>query len=135
MQGEPKHLDILQNIEFAVTEGYKRYPKMTDLDVIKVYEALINFYRSLVTRRTPELPEMLQIQRELLEAIQAVLQLRGLEEKNPEKPRKRFSRAAFKTETEEEKYLYCFRRLEKSAKKWNKERGRQGYLNYISNFL
>ena len=47
-----EHLDILQNIEFAVASFCRRNPEMTDYPVLRTYEALLQFYSAEAKGRT-----------------------------------------------------------------------------------
>ena len=48
------HLDILQNIEVAITSVYKQMPELRDPDVILALERLITVY----TREKKNLPSL-----------------------------------------------------------------------------
>jgi len=133
-------MDLLQNIEFMVSTTYKQSDEdfIKDVEVIKAYDLLILFYRKKVSGQEATLPEMEEAVEMLVDNIQGILAKRiEIQEAMSEKPaRRRFSRRAFnKSETEEEKILAGLRRLKKSATMWNKEKGKYGYLDFISRFV
>jgi len=128
------NLDLLQNIEFTVISGYRKDPTIEDRNVIKVYETLIGYQRQVAKGRTPREPENLsETEQMIFDAIQQVMNMRRELEPPVEKPR-RFS-IANKVETFEDRILACFRKVHNSAKFWNKERGKHGYLQYVDGFI
>ncbi len=132
--GVPKNLDLLQNIEEAVKMIYHRNAEMKDSHVRKCFEVLTNYYKAQVTGRSYTFPPLGELEQEILENINAILSLRDKFRTKDAPKRKRFSRAFKTEETEDEKRLAAFRRLSKSLKLWNGERGVRGYLDYISSF-
>ena len=54
MRIEDEHTDVLQNIEFVVAQHFRARPEMTDYDVTRVYEALIDVYAGENTGRQPQ---------------------------------------------------------------------------------
>ena len=53
---------------------------------------------------------------------------------NAQSPDEIPSRALRKT-TREDIYLACLRKIHKSARRWNRERGERGYLDFVSNYI
>jgi len=129
------NLDILQNIEAIVIGIYrKHYPDLKDREVMKAYEALIQSQRQVARGRTPRPPENLsEREQTIFEGVQEVLEMRRELAPPSEKPQ-RFS-LVNKTTSFEDTLLACLRKLQSSVKFWTKERGPQGYLNYINGFL
>lgn len=132
---EDKHLDVLQNIEFGITQIYREDPSMRDVDAIKALGALIRFYTQKNMGKTPEIPELDGLSAEVFNAVTDILKLREGPKKEEEAPSKpRFSRA-LREPTQNEIILACLRKIEKSAKRWNKRDGERGYLDFINNFV
>lgn len=129
------NLDILQNIEAIVIDIYRKdYPDLKDREVLKAYEALIQHQRQVARGRTPNPPENLSDSEQMIfDAIQQVLEVRRELAPPSEKPQ-RFS-LVNKSTSFEDTLLACLRKVHKSVKFWTKERGPQGYLNYINGFL
>ncbi len=42
---EEQYLDVLQNIEFAITSTYREHPELTDASVDQVLDGLMRHYR------------------------------------------------------------------------------------------
>ena len=132
--GTPKNLDVLMNIENVVLNAFREDRSMLDKDVMKAYDALETFYRYKVKGKSANPPKLEYLSLELYNNIQEVLEVVGAlnDEVNPQTTRRRFSRVAFKKEeTYDEKILAAVRRLQKSLKLWNGEKGATGYLDFI----
>jgi len=123
-----EHLDILQNIEFAIVSVYRRNRNLTDHNVDMALEALLKKYR-VKQAFPPQSPLTLEV----FEAAQSMCDWRlgeadleddsGLPADLPLEPVSR------------EIIVACLQRLRKSVRTWTKQGGRQGYLNYIDQFL
>ncbi len=138
---EDKHQDVMQNIEFMIVSVYKDNPSMRDKNAIKALQSLIKHYRALSAGRTPVDPDLNELELDIFERVNVILDERkagfpnlGGTPNESSQRRSRFSRA-FKEPTHDEISLACLRKLEGSAKFWTKERGLQGYLNYIKQFI
>lgn len=127
-----ENLGLLQNIESVVIACYRQDRTLQDRNIIKIYEAFIQHQRQLVRGRTPRPPENLSdIEQEIFDVMQEVMKVRR--ELTP--PSKKPKRLLDKTNTFEDTLLACFRKVHNSANFWNEERGKQGYLKYVDNFI
>lgn len=130
---EDKYPDVLQNIEMGVVFAFRQHPELADYNVDSALEALIRNYRREGRNRAPQVPTSplthtvyLQI-RHVCEWRLGREQIFTDEEGNP-----------LDMEIEPltiDEIIVCLKRLRKSVKFWSSEGGRQGYLNYISQFL
>ncbi len=124
------HLDILQNIEFAIVAMYKARPELRDPDVILALEKLIAQY-TREKKKLPTLPVTLpEKSMVVFQAIREACELRM--DKNATDM------------VSDESGLYrlplrlmipCLDRLLKSANNWYKRDGQRGYLTFISPFI
>jgi hypothetical protein len=129
---EDKYLDVLQNIEAAIYAIYIEIPELTDYDVDRALEMLGRAYQSEARGKTPNLPRnpsslrVYEAAREACEVrlgrapISTFLQKLGEGEMEP---------VSVKI------IVQALKRIRKSIALWTKEAGRQGYLNYISQFM
>ncbi len=129
---ENKHPDVLQNIESTIVRLYKENGELRDKNVIKALEAAASHFRALASKRPAPKPNLEGLELEAFEHIKLILENRrgGDQAIAP----KRFSRA-FKEPTQDEIFLACIRKIEKSAKRWTKERGERGYLNFVKDYI
>jgi len=130
---EDEYFDVLQNIEFAIVIAYRLCPEMTDYDVMHMLEALIDGYKGEKIGRPPRDLRLSEFEQELLETVRSVCEWR-------------LGRAPFPGESENpeeeepepktvDEILLCLKRILRSVKRWNKYEGRQGYLDFVSDFL
>lgn len=130
---EDRHPDILQNIEFMIVRVYKENSVLRDKNVIVALGALKKYYHALATSRTTAAPNLDGLELEVFENVQTILENRRETKDQEDKP-KRFSRA-FKEPSQDEIFLACLRKIEKSANRWTKERGERGYLDFVKDYI
>jgi len=134
MKVEEQFEDVLQNIESGVVSVYHAHPELVDWDVEVAYEALIQFYQAEARQRPASLRQLTGgNQAEVLRAVQAMCEWRlGRAPLHDERDQPIELKARPLTATD---MVNCLKRLRKSVQFWNKSGGRQGYLNYIVNFI
>ena len=128
---EDEHLDVLQNIELMVATCYRENPEMTDYSAMRVYEALIKRYVAEAAGRTSNTPSLPPLEAQLFESTRTMCEWRlgrgTLGDKmDPLEPSEQIDL---------ETMIRCLRRLNKSAETWNKQGGRQGYLQFMSQYV
>lgn len=133
MKVEDQYLDVLQNIELNIVSVYQQQPALSDWDVALAFEALIQFYSAEAHGRLAEVRQLPGSQAEVVRAAQLMCEWRLgrvtlIDERDQpiELPLKPITAAEI---------VACLRRLRKSVQFWTKVGGRQGYLNYIRQFL
>lgn len=131
MRIEEEHEDVLQNIELAVVNQYRIHPEMTDYAVARAYEALLQTYSAEATGRALKPVTAEGVEADLFRDIKKICEWR-------------LGRAELKVPNDEATHcepidvptlVLCLKRLVKSVNKWTKNRGRQGYLNFVSQFI
>ena len=133
MRIEEKYEDVLQNIESRIMSIYRVHPELTDWDVEVAYEALIQFYQAEVRQKPATLRQLDGLQAETVSAAQAMCEWRlGRETMFDEHDQPIESSVEPMAVVD---LVACLKRLRKSVQFWTKANGRQGYLNYISEFV
>ena len=127
------HQDVLQNLEFAVSRGYQADQTLLDLEVIDAFDALIRGYGAESQGRTPPRISLLPKAAMVYELTRRVCEWRLGREVLPGEDDTTNVPPASPLSVDE--LLACLKRLRKSARFWNETAGRQGYLEYISQFL
>jgi len=127
---EDTHLDVLQNIEFAIVSVYRKQHDLRDLDVMRALDALIDVYRAEARGRIPKdisLPEpegtVFQRAKEMCE-FRLGRQVAATRIQVP-----------FEGETTVNDIVACLRKIRRSVERWNKRGGQQGYLQFVSEFV
>jgi len=127
---EDTHLDVLQNIEFAIVSVYRERNDLLDYDVMRALDALIDVYRAESHGHTPKafhLPEMESL---VAQRVQDICEFRlGRKELTGAVPA-----ASMERKTAEE-IVSCLRKIRKSVDRWNQEGGKQGYLRFIGEYV
>lgn len=127
-----EHLDVLQNIESAVVRVYEERSDLIDYDVEEAYDALIRHYKALDRDHTPPEPSMTEKPQAVYDAVKPICDWRMGEGTSqlswlPDMP-------AEDTRSPDE-MVSCLRELKRSLQGWRKRGGRQGYLNFIEQYV
>ncbi len=130
---EDEYFDVLQNIEFAIVQVAHRHPELTDYDVEKSLNALIQFYRKPGRGSDAKLGQN-QLAEEVYQGVKEMCDWRmGASNFNtPE------GLPADLPETNPltiEEIQACLKRIRKSLQTWSKRGGRRGYLDFIDQFI
>lgn len=73
---EDRHLDVLQNIEFAIVSVYREQHDLRDLDVMRGLDALIDVYRAEVRGHTPKEVDLAEPEHTVFERTKAICEVR-----------------------------------------------------------
>lgn len=125
---EDKYLDVLQNLEFAIVHEFRRDRTILDMNVEDAVAALAAYYDAEVQQRTPPQPRLSEQSKKLFDAVKQVCEWRLGRSTGP----------GHEEETQPlapDEMVSCLRRIRKSVKLWTKEGGRQGYLNFVSQYI
>jgi hypothetical protein len=127
---------LLHSIETVTVQLYKEFPNIIDKEVEMVFEKLGNYYKAVKLNKKPAEPTSNKERTfALIEEILNILDLREeagadsavLEDKNLCKD--------YNIGCLEDIYMKAFKTLTKSARFWRKKNGKQGYLNYVTEFI
>ncbi len=131
MRIEEERQDVLQNIEFAVVRLYRLNPAMSDYAVLRTFESLVQLYSAEVTGRTAKTGTAEGVEADLLRDVKRMCEWHlGRAPLSPAEDE------APKCEPLDVPTLVlCLKRLVKSVNKWTKQGGRQGYLNFMTQFV
>ena len=133
MTFEEEYQDVLQNIEFAIVNVYRRRAKLVDYDVETVLATLIRLYQAEQSRRQFDQPPLNELRQELYEAVKSMCDWRlGRSELVREGDKGGAPQPPPLTPDE---IIACLKRIRKSVQKWNKHGGQQGYLKFVEQFI
>lgn len=137
MRVEDQYTDVLQNIEFGIVITYRNYPEMSDYNVMRMLEAIIDSYVAEKIKRPPRNFSLSDTEKTLMENVRRMCEWRmgrgGLSLISPAKEEK-ITPSASEVKAVDE-IILCLKRILKSVRKWNKNYGRQGYLNFIVQYV
>lgn len=133
MKVEDEYTDVLQNIEFGIVRIYREHPGLSDGDVMRTLEALIDSYVAEKIGREPRKRPYSDLERILYDSVRAMCEWRlGRSSLGDAAPDGNALSPERKTVDE---ILLCLKRILKSVNKWNKRGGSQGYLQFVSQFV
>jgi len=127
MNIEKQYEDVLQNIEFAIISVYREHPGISDKSVLQVLNEMIDHFvneKQGVEPRGVYLPESSKL---MYDRVHEMCKYRLGQISGEETPPV--------TVVSIDEIIACLKRIRKSVKMWRKERGKQGYLTYVSNFI
>lgn len=131
MRIEEERQDVLQNLEFVVARLYRRNPEMTDYAVLRTYQALVQLYSAEAAGRPPKPVAAEGLEAELLRDVRQMCEwCLGRVTLSPGQ-----GEAPKCEPLDVLTLILCLKRLAKSVNKWTKHRGRQGYLNFMTQYI
>jgi hypothetical protein len=128
MRVEEQFQDVLQNIEFAIVQVYRSQPQMTDYAAARALEAAVARYKAVASGRPEPTTNLTGLELQVFEGVTRMCERRlgRLQRDDSEE-----SPAPIRPED----LVECLKRLQKSVTRWTREGGRQGYLNFVSQFI
>ena len=127
---EETHLDVLQNLEFAIVSVYRERGDLLDYDVMRALDALIDVYRAESRRHTPKTLNLPEVESHVAQRVQEMCEFRlGRKELT----------GGIEAEPGEiitaEEIVSCLRKIRKSVDRWNRQGGKQGYLQFVDEYV
>lgn len=120
------HFDILQNIEAVTIAFCAENPSIKDAHVLTVYEKLAGLFDRR-KRKLPDLPVSLPpTQMELYLSLKALCESRILGDPNEMPEAYNVAPGVM---------VQCLKKLIGSVKRWSKEGGAKGYIQFVSGML
>jgi hypothetical protein len=123
------NLDMLQNIEFAIIQVYRADKSVLDIDVKDAVDALVRHYHAEEEQRTPPVRRLGDRAQRVFSSVQETCEWRLGRAVGPGETELETSTVPVSTLVE------CLRKIQKSVPRWSQQGGRQGYLNFIGEYL
>jgi hypothetical protein len=131
---EDDYLDVFQNIEAGILAVYRNNKQMLDYDAETVVNVLIRDYQAEQKAGQPVQTALNDdLKRQLYSAVREMCEWRL--------GRSELVQDGKDVELVEEEgitldeLIACLKRVRKSIQHWTKQEGRQGYLNFVSEFM
>ena len=132
MTFEEDYEDILQNLEAAIIFFWEDHPDLVDAEVETALDWLIRLYNAEIQGRSFSRP-LRGISRQVADSVQEMCEIRLGRSQLEDEEGKAISLDLGNQTIEE--IVACLKRLKSSVNFWSKERGRQGYLNFVKQFI
>ncbi len=133
MSVEDKHLDVLQNIEFTIMQVYRERPDLIDIEVMNAIENLSHLYTAEAQGKSGTVRPLKGITGEVASQVQSICEMR-LRRISISDTTEQISEGEMAPKTLTD-IVDCLKRIQSSIKLWTKKGGRQGYLNFVSQFF
>lgn len=124
-----KNLDVLQNIEFGIIEVYRADRSLLDMDVKDAIDALVRHYHASEEQRTPPRRSLGQRAEKVFQSVETICE-------------GRLGRSSWPGETDVaatgvpiSDLVKSLREIQKSIPRWSRLGGRQGYLDFVGQYL
>jgi hypothetical protein len=127
---EDVHLDVLQNIEFAIISVYREQHDLRDVEVMRALDALIEVYRAEARGHTPKDMSLTGAEGMVFQRTKEICEYRLGRQAGATR-----IQMPFEGDKTAHDILACLRKIRRSVERWNKRGGQQGYLQFISEFV
>ena len=131
---EEKYLDVLQNIEFGIARIYQEHPELTDWDALDAIEALIRHYTAEMRNRPHPPARLSELPKLVFKSVETMCEWRLGRTQPFAKEDGQPIELEIEPKTVDE-IIACLKRVRRSIRLWNRRGGRQGYLNFISEYV
>jgi len=130
---EEQYMDVLQNIEMGIVLTYHDRLNLSDHDVRRTLEALIDAYKAEKVGRPQRQFNLSEDERLLMDNVRRMCEWRLGRGKLEDDPGQEGQNAPEPKTVDE--ILLCLKKILKSVDQWNRSGGRQGYLNFIIQYV
>ncbi len=128
-----KYEAVLQNLEFPIITLYRETGDLIDAEALTAIEALIRIYGAEAQGKAIAARPVRGIAGRVMDSVQYICELRvGRVPLALKDERGEVMEIATITVSE---LVDCLKQIQSSIKFWSKQRGRQGYLSYVSEFF
>jgi hypothetical protein len=128
-----KYEDVLQNIEFALMRTCREYAEMTDWEARDAVKGLIRTYQAETRGRPAPTLHLNPLAQEAYDAVKFVADWRMGRTDTPVTEGQ--SVDVPMTPKTAEEIIACLKTILSSIELWQKELGRRGYFDFVSEFV
>jgi hypothetical protein len=130
MRVEDEYFGVLQNLEAVIVHEFRRDRSILDLNARDAVNALVRHYAAEAESRSASGAPLSERARRIFEAVRLICEWRLGRAPEPFEASVELDAPATAAEL-----VLCLKRIRKSIDFWTKEGGRQGYLNYVIEYL
>ncbi|HVO70805.1 MAG TPA: hypothetical protein VMT24_12215 [Aggregatilineaceae bacterium] len=132
---EDQYLDVLQNIEAAIVQVYRKHPELADSSVDQAMEGLVRMYQAEARGRSAPVVRLHEPEQQVYDGVKMMCDWRMGRAEEPDQQEPREPALPPGTPKTVDEIVACLKRIRKSIVLWTKQGGRQGYLDYITQFI
>ena len=130
MRVEDEYLDVLQNLEWAIVNEFRQDRSILDLDARDAANALVRRYEAESESRSATGAPLSDRAGRIFEAVRRICEWRLGRAPAPDG-----RTAESDTPLTVAELVRCLKRIRKSIDYWTKRNGRQGYLDFVSEYV
>ena len=130
---DEKYTDVLQNIEFALMQTYRAHHEMTDWEAHDAVKGLIRMYQAETRGRAAPTLRLNSIAQEAYDNVKTMVDWR-MGRGQALVPEGQPVDVPMTPKTVDE-IIACLKTILSSIELWQKERGRRGYFDFVSQFV
>ena len=133
LSNDERYIEIIYTLELSIVAFYQEHPDLLDAHVETAINHLMRVYRAETQGKQAPKRRMKGISLDLAETLEAVCEFyRGRAQVEPQKSPKSELELPVRTPKD---ITASLKKLKSSIKTWSKQGGRQGYLNYVTEFI
>jgi hypothetical protein len=133
MTFEAEYEDVLQNLESAIIQVYREHSDLIDAEVLIAIESLIRIYGSQAQGKSISSRPLKGLSQQVASSVQLICEWRLGRVPLTDADGTPVTDAP--TPHTPNEIVDCLKRIQSSIRLWTKKGGRQGYLNFVSQFL
>jgi len=126
---EQEYMEVLQDLEATITSVYREHRELADHNVENVVNGLLRMYQARLKDRPAPKLVLRGIEVELYDDLKSACDWWIGESQPDDATAKNDSPLTL------EEIAICLKRIRKSINFWTASGGRQGYLNYVAQFI
>ncbi len=138
MSVEEEYQDVLQNLESAIIAYYREHPDLIDAEVDTALSWLVKLYNAEAQGKTSSYRVPRGVSGEVGELVQQMCEWRLGRQKLEVEELEGKGLGIKELEIEKlepREIVACLKRIQSFLKFWTKKAGRQGYLNFVAEFV
>jgi hypothetical protein len=134
---EEQYQDVLQNIEFAIVSVYRENGELSDWGVGAALDGLIRAYGAEERGRDAPVLRLAELEQKVYNRVRGMCEWRlGRQaligdEQAGEQP----DGLELPEPVTQGEIVACLKRIRLSLKRWSKQGGRRGYLDFVSQYI
>ncbi len=130
MRVEDEYFDGLQNLEWTIVSEYRQNRSILDQDARDAVNALVRQYEAESESRSAAALPLSDRAKRIFDAVRSTCEWRLGRAPAPNE-----AISAFDSKVTAAELVLCLKRIRKSIDFWNKRGGRQGYLEYVLDYV
>ena len=132
---EEEYEDVLHNLESAIMMYYRDHPDLLDAEVESGLDWLIKLYSTQAQGKTSSARQLKGMSGEVAEAVKVMCEWRLGREPLPVADEKGNLVELEMESLQPSAIVACLKRIKSSIKLWTKKGGRQGYLDFVKQYI